>query len=156
MIKRIVTGIIILIIIIFAEVILFYNEDKEIIIDINELAKDIMENSKFEDELNKADNETVTNLYGIQNAVSQIVYMSSGATAEEIAIFEFKDKNESKIALEKARQRIENQKKSFEDYVPKEMQKLEEAIIMSKNKYIIVCVTDHQKDVEKILNKYIV
>lgn len=147
--------IIILIIVIIGAVIVFTNKSKDITIDISKLAEDIMENIKFEDELNKVDNETANKLYDINNAVSQVVYMSSGATAEEIAIFEFKDEENCKIALEKANNRIEEQKQSFKDYMPKEMKKIEDAIVVSKNKYLIVCIADNQDDIEKILNKYI-
>lgn len=147
--------IIILIIVIISGILLFTNKDKDITIDINKMSEDIMENIEFEDELNKMDKDTVSKLYDINNATSQLVYMSSGATAEEIAIFEFKDKEECKIALEKANKRIEEQKQNFKDYMPKEMKKLENAIIKNKNKYLIVCITNNQEKVEKILNKYI-
>lgn len=147
--------IIILIIVIISGILLFTNKDEDITIDINKISEDIMENIEFEDELNKMDNDTVSKLYDINNATSQLVYMSSGATAEEIAIFEFKDKEECKIALEKTNKRIEEQKQNFKDYMPKEMKKLENAIIKNKNKYLIVCITNNQEEIEKILNKYI-
>lgn len=146
--------IIILIIIIILGAILFTNNKKEITIDINKLADDITQNTQFTDELIKIDDETITKLYNINNANSQVVYISSGATAEEIAIFDFENEDECKIALEKAKQRIENQKNSFKNYMPKEMEKLENAIIENKNHYLIVCVTDNQEGVEEILKKY--
>lgn len=148
-------NLIIILIIIISGILLFTNKDKDITIDINKISEDIMENIKFEDELNKVDNDTVAKLYDINNATSQLVYMSSGATAEEIAIFEFGNKEECKIALEKANKRIEEQKQNFKDYMPKEMKKLENAIIKNKNKYLIVCITNNQEKIEKILNRYI-
>lgn len=153
--KEMLIIIIIVVIVVIDAVILFTNNKKDITIDINKLAEDIIQNIKFEDELNKVDKETANKLYDINNAVSQIVYMSSGATAEEIAIFEFEDEENCKKALEKANNRIEGQKQSFKDYMPKEMKKLEDAIIINKNKYLIVCITDNQEDIEKIVNKYI-
>lgn len=146
---------IILIIVIISGVLLFTNKDKNITIDINKLSQDIIENIKFEDELNKMDKETVSKLYDINTFTSQSVYMSSGATAEEIAIFEFENKDECRIALEKVNKRIDEQKQNFKDYMPKEMKKLENAIIKKKNNYLIVCITDNQEEVERILNRYI-
>ena len=147
--------IIILIIVIIVEIAVFTTNNKNITIDINELSKDIIENIKFEDELNKVNNETASKLYEINNFTYQAVYMSSGATAEEIAIFEFENKEECKIALEKANKRINEQKQNFKEYMPKEMKKLENAIIKNKDKYLIVCITNNGEDIEKILNKYI-
>ena len=147
--------IIIMLIVIISVGILFTNKSKEVTIDINKLSEEIIQNIEFEDELNKVDNETINKLYNINNAISQTVYMSSGATAEEIAIFEFANKEDCKIASERANERIEEQKQSFKDYVPKEMKKLEDAIVMKKSNYLIVCITNNQAEVEKILNKYI-
>ncbi len=147
--------IVILIIVVIGVIVVFTNENKGITIDINELSKDIIENIEFEDELNKTDNETASKLYDINNFTSQSVYMSSGATSEEIAIFEFEDKEACKVALEKANKRIEEQKQNFKDYMPKEMKKLENAMIKNKNQYLIVCITNHPEEVGKILSKYL-
>ena len=147
--------IVILIIVVIGVIVVFTNDNKGITIDINELSKDIIENIEFEDELNKTDNETASKLYDINNFTSQSVYMSSGATSEEIAIFEFEDKEACKVALEKANKRIEEQKQNFKDYMPKEMKKLENAMIKNKNQYLIVCITNHPEDVGRILSKYL-
>lgn len=147
--------IVILIIVVIGVIVVFTNDNKGITIDINELSKDIIENIEFEDELNKADNETASKLYDINNFTSQSVYMSSGATSEEIAIFEFEDKEACKVALEKANKRIEEQKQNFKDYMPKEMKKLENAMIKNKNQYLIVCITNHPEEVGRILSKYL-
>ena len=147
--------IVILIIVVIGVIVVFTNDNKGITIDINELSKDIIENIEFEDELNKTDNETASKLYDINNFSSQSVYMSSGATSEEIAIFEFEDKEACKVALEKANKRIEEQKQNFKDYMPKEMKKLENAMIKNKNQYLIVCITNHPEEIKKILSKYL-
>jgi len=147
--------IVILIIVVIGVIVVFTNDNKGITIDINELSKDIIENIEFEDELNKVDNETASKLYDINNFTSQSVYMSSGATSEEIAIFEFEDKEACKVALEKANKRIEEQKQNFKDYMPKEMKKLENAMIKNKNQYLIVCITNHPEEVGRILSKYL-
>ena len=147
--------IVILIIVVIGVIVVFTNDNKGITIDINELSKDIIENIEFEDELNKTDNETASKLYDINNFTSQSVYMSSGATSEEIAIFEFEDKEACKVALEKANKRIEEQNQNFKDYMPKEMKKLENAMIKNKNQYLIVCITNHPEEVGKILSKYL-
>ena len=147
--------IIIIIIILIGAVVIFSTKEKNVTIDINKLSDDIMQNIKFEDEMNKVDKKTTEKLYTINNAINQVVYMSSGATAEEIAIFEFENKEECKEAMENANKRIEEQKESFKDYMPKEMKKLEVSIINTKDKYLMIFVTDNQNGVQKILNKYI-
>lgn len=151
--KSIVIGII-LIIAVVVGVVLFTNNSRDVNIDIETLLKDIIQNVKFEDEMNEANKEIVQKLYNIDNCVSQKVYISSGATAEEIAIFEFQNKDEVNNALEKANTRIEAQKENFENYVPKEINKLENAIIVKKDRYLIICITEDE-NAQKIIDKYI-
>lgn len=146
---------IVVIVLVISVIVMFNSRGKNITIDIETLANEILQNIEFEDEINKVDIGTVEKLYNINNAVSQIVYMSSGSTAEEIAIFEFENKEDCQMAVEKANKRIEEQKQSFRDYMPKEMKKLEDSIVESENNYLIVCITDNQGKIEEILDKYI-
>lgn len=146
--------VIIVVITVVLGIILFTNKSKDVKIDVDELTKILMQNIKFEDEMNLADSETIKILYNIDNAITQKVYLSSGATAEEIAIFEFKNKNEANEAIKQVNTRIENQKESFRNYLPKEMSKLENAIIIKKNQYIIMCVTEDENG-QNIIESYI-
>lgn len=145
--------VIIIVIVIILGIILFKNSAKDVKIDIEQLVAEMIQNIKFEDEMNETDAETIEKLYNIDNAISQKVYISSGATAEEIAVFEFENKDEANAALEKANKRIEEQKESFKNYVPKEIKKLDNAIIIKKNKYLIICITDDE-NAQKIIEKH--
>ena len=129
------------------------NTNKEITIDIDKLSEDIIKNVDFEDEMNITDAETVKRLYNIDNAISEKVYLSSGATAEEVAIFEFASRENAKEAVEKVNERIENQKSSYSGYAPKEVKRLEDAILIQKDKYIVFCVTE-DKNAQKLISEY--
>ena len=50
--------------------------------------------------------------------VSGKLYLSSGATAEEIAVFEAKDDAAAERLLAAAKERVEAQKTAFEDMHP--------------------------------------
>ena len=121
--------------------------------DITELATDLINNVEFEDEMTNADDGIVTMLYNIDFAVNQQIYISSGATAEEIAVFELKDDKDADKAYENATQRIADQKDAFENYIPKEVQKLNSAIVKNSGNYVIVCVSDDDK-AKDIISKY--
>ena len=51
------------------------------------------------------------------------------------------------------RSRIQEQKESFESYIPKEVKKLDNAVIKRSGKYLAVCVADG-KEAGEILSKY--
>ena len=145
--------IIAVILIITIAIFIFENTNKEITIDIDKLSENIIKNVEFEDEMNITDAETVKKLYNIDNTISEKVYLSSGATAEEVAIFEFESKENAKEAVEKVNERIENQKSSYSGYAPKEVKRLEDAVLIQKDKYIVFCVTE-DKNAQKLISKY--
>lgn len=95
--------------------------------DAGEIGKKLAEALAFEDELTLADEDMAGMLYGIDTAVQSSVYISSGATAEEIAVFEFETEEDCKEAVSLAEQRIEDQKEAFASYVPKEVKRLDGA-----------------------------
>ena len=53
--------------------------------DLSALAETLLADAAFTDDLALIDDDTVTMLYGIEDAVEQYVYIGSGATPEEIA-----------------------------------------------------------------------
>lgn len=123
-------------------------------IDIGYLSNKLIEKAEFEDELNAVDDTTIKKLYNIDDYVKASVYLSSGATAEEIAVFEFDSKDTAADGLKKAQARIEEQKTDFESYIPKEIPKLDSAVVKQSGKYVIVCVSN-SNTAEKIITQYI-
>lgn len=111
-------------------------------IDIEKLANDLMEQVQFKDTLTKLDDDMISKLYGIDYAEEQIVYISTGATAEEIALFKLKDESDAQKAYDAVNKRLDYQKSSFELYIPEEMVKLDAAVVELYGNYVIFCVSD--------------
>lgn len=122
-------------------------------VDLGVIADELLKNAGFADELNQADADTVEKLYGISGAKEAVVYISSGATAEEIALFSFETEKEAEQAEELAKARISEQKESFGSYVPEEVKKLDNAVIRRSGSRLAVCVADGGA-AEEILSKY--
>ena len=110
--------------------------------DAQALANELMDKVGFVDELNLISHEMVSKLYGIANAQEAYVYMGSGATAEEVAVFKFADEQSAKDGLAKAQQRIASQKDSFANYIPEEVARLDNAVIKQSGEYLAVCVSE--------------
>lgn len=123
-------------------------------IDISSLGSELLEKAEFEDELNLVDDTMVKKLYHIEEFTGAQVYIGSGATAEEIAVFEFDSGEAAEEGLKAAEDRLEGQKEDFASYVPKELQKLDNAVIKQAGKYLVVCVSNSD-EAEKIIKKYI-
>lgn len=129
-------------------------ENNTVAIDIGCLSRELLEKTEFEDELNAVDDAVIKKLYDINNYVAAEVYASSGATAEEIAVFEFDSKETATEGLKKAQARMEEQKTDFESYIPKEVQKLDNAVVKQVGRYVIVCVSN-SNEAERIITQYI-
>lgn len=131
--------------------------DKEITIQIEELAMELKNAPIFEDKLSEIDRDTIIKKYNFNNEkIEEIVsYVGTGATAEEILVmkvFNKNDINEMRVTIEN---KIEERKKDFEDYLPKEVSKLENYHIETRNNYIILCISNNAKEAKEIIDKYI-
>lgn len=121
-------------------------------IDLDALANELLESGVFEETLNLADEEIGKKIYGIDNAVSLRLYVGSGATASEFAIFEFETEEDAQTALPLAQERVASQKESFAAYLPNEVSKLDDAVVEQHGRYVIVCVSEG--DADQILSEY--
>ena len=130
------------------------SQEDTVCIDIDALSGELLEKAEFEDELSPIDDTMIKKLYNIEDYVKAKVYISSGATAEEIAVFEFDGTQAAKAGLDNAEIRIQERRIDFESYIPKEVKKLDNAIANRFGKYVIVCVSNGNK-AEKIITQYI-
>ncbi len=130
-------------------------ETKNITMDIEALATELKDNITYQDQLEQIEPDMVKMLYDVEEyADNSIVYMGSGATAEEIAVFECKDADAGKKVEEIVKQHVQDQITSFESYVPAEVAKLKEAVVRSGGKYVALCVSDDSAAANKIMDQY--
>lgn len=122
-------------------------------IDTKALAEDLLNNVAFVDDLYPAEEGVIKMLYNIEDYVSAYVYIGSGATAEEIAVFELADADSAAAALALVEERVATQTEDFESYVPAEVQRLENAVVKQYGNYVIMCVSEGDKAAE-IVSEY--
>ena len=113
-------------------------------VDTAKLARDLISEIKFKDKLSMVSDSLIISNYGISNedVVSATLYMSGGSTAEEVAVFELASAEDTEKLIGLVKQRIENKKKDFENYMPAEMAKLNNPTIVVKDKVVVVCIAD--------------
>ena len=111
-------------------------------VDIGQLADELLAQVDFEDELTELGEDMIPALYGVEGASEQRVYMSSGATAEEVAVFKFASEQDAMDALAKIEQYIASRKDSFANYIPGEAARLDNAVIRQSGEYLALCVSE--------------
>ena len=73
----------------------------------------------------------------------------SRATAEEITVIRMKDAKDVGLAEAAMKQRVEDQKRSYQDYIPEELPKLEGAVVLTHGSYALLAVADDPSKVEE-------
>ena len=81
------------------------------------------------------------------------IYVSgTAATSNELAIMKLADSNAVKMAEDAIKTRINDQTNTYGNYRPDEVFRLESALIVKKDLYILFSVSNHNEEIEKIFN----
>ncbi|HKM28401.1 MAG TPA: DUF4358 domain-containing protein [Anaerovoracaceae bacterium] len=119
-------------------------------VDMEDFMGYSLSNIEFEDEITRIQDNMVSMLYDLPEGTEAQVCVGSGATAEELAIFKASSADNVKALKDSINSHIEDRISSFADYMPAEVQKLEQAIIHQRGNYIVVVVTDDENAEEKV------
>ena len=125
-------------------------------ISVSDLAKELSEQITFEDSMSIIEQDVVSYLYQFEDGVvaDQAVYESTGATAEEIAVFKADSSKQVETITKAVDARIASQKQAFENYVPKELTKLEDPVIEVNGNYVVLCVSNDNTKSKEIIDSY--
>ncbi len=123
--------------------------------ELDKLADKLVKEVKFKDTLSIVGINAIKFLYDIEpeKLINGQVRAGGGATAEEIAIFEYLPDMKNEVA-EKIQKRIKNKRKAYESYMPKEMAKLKNPVVIITDNYAVICICDNNKQAEKIIKNF--
>ena len=133
------------------------NNDNKVI-DIDELSSRLLNEIEYQDEMAEIELDVLDKFYDIETDIinkCKVYKSASGATAEEIAVFEAKslsDINAIKAAVSK---RVDDLKSSFEDYIPAELEKLGKAKAAVIGRYVILFIVNDVDTARSIVDDYI-
>lgn len=116
---------------------------------VNRLLKEVT----YGGNMDQMNDDMIAILYDVnaEDVSKQIVYCSTDATADEIAVFEATSEDAAKRVEEVVKQRVTDQKASFEGYEPKEVEKLEKAIVKRVGKVVVLSVSNDSDKANEIL-----
>lgn len=126
-------------------------------VDVTATADALKNGLTFQDELKEIDSSILDNFYPTidQSTLKgfKLYKSSSGATAEEIAVFEAKDSAGVKALEEAVTMRLEDLTLQFEDYIPAETKKITDAIKGTYGNVVVLVVADDSAQAQKLLDK---
>ncbi len=124
--------------------------------DLDALCDALYEGVGFKDALAPVGINSIKFLYELEpeSLLSGQVRAGGGSTAEEIAVFEY-DVSFKNAIEKKIDRRIEAKRKAYESYIPKEMAKLKNPVVIIKDDIAVLCISDNNKKAEKIINDFL-
>lgn len=123
--------------------------------DVDTLGAYLVKNTEFKDYMSKVDQEIFYSLYNLNGDVvkSAVLYSSTGATAEEVAVIKAAD-GKAEDVVKACKERIQAQKDGFENYVPEELDKLSKPVLKSYGNTVILVVCNDSDAAGKLIADY--
>lgn len=125
----------------------------ELKLNIDELGEELYSAGTFGEELYSLDESVAQGLYGTDADTRCWVRAGTGATAEELAVFETKDADAAAALVQKLEARNADRIESYSSYIPEEVPKLESAVILSGGRYVVLCVAEDSSAVREAAQK---
>ena len=107
----------------------------------------------FGDTLEKSTADAAYSLYSIDPTlcVNAAIYVGSGATADEVAVFNCTDPLAAEYVLESVNARIDYLREGYSDYGPDQVPKIDSAAVITSGSTVILCVCENPEDVNDVL-----
>lgn len=124
-------------------------------IDAKEIANQLLNEVSYGGSMDQMNDDMIALLYDVDPAdvSKQFVYCSTDATADEIAVFEATSNDAANRIETVVKQRVEDQKSSFQGYEPKEVEKLEKAVVKRIGNVVILDVSIDSDKANEIIGK---
>lgn len=135
------------------------NKSDKVVINLDDVYEKALEAADFQDQCIELDDDIINNLYSSINLEDinkyKIVVSSTSVKAEELALFEAKDEKTAENILNAVNERLDDLKFGFEDYLPKEYQIVENAVIKNSGKYVFFAVGENYEKINQVFNNYL-
>ncbi len=125
-------------------------------IDVTSLAKELFESGDYTDEMSELEDDmfdVVFQTVDLQMVTAKAAYVGSGASAEQIVVVEAKDEASASQIKEALSQKLKDDISQNEDYLPQEISKLKNPVLVVNGKYVILCVSNANDKIEQVLLK---
>ena len=126
-------------------------KSEDVSIDIDTLSNNIAENGEFDDAISQIGEDIAKGIYDAGDEVKCSAYAGTGATPEQIAVFETGSEDDAKTLKDNLDGYLEDQISQYSSYLPEQVPKLEDAYLEAKGKYVILCVSKNSQLVGEIV-----
>lgn len=122
-------------------------------VDIDRLTDQLLNDIKYDTQLEELDESVATGMLALQSDSEVVLYMGDGTCSDQVIIVTSTSEDAATKDQEAVEQHLLDMKKSFEDYIPDQAAKIEDAVIIRCGCYVVACVTDSAEDAKDIIVK---
>lgn len=110
-------------------------------LDTGAFAATVLKKVSFDTKLEKMDDSVTQSMITTSSDKTKVeLYMGEGTSADELLIMTVNDESQLELEIENVQQHLTDMQQSFQDYLPKEAKKIDDAVILQSGKYIVACV----------------
>ncbi len=124
---------------------------KEVSVDTASLAKQLVDETVTTDSLTQTQDSMLSTIYALPEGSAGTAYMSSGATACEVAVIQSADSSKTGDVETIFKNRVKSQSDLYASYNAEQVTKLDSAIIKSAGAYTVLVVCDDTDKANDIL-----
>jgi len=123
-------------------------------IDTDTLAKKLLDEINFDTKLKKLDESVAKGIVTSTEGTTLQIYMGNGTFADELLVMTARSEKDAKKNIEYAADHLKETQAAFEDYLPKEAEKINKAVTAQSGCYVVVCVTSDYETAEKAIASF--
>lgn len=111
-------------------------------LDTGAFAGTVIKKVDFDTKLEKMEDSVAQSMIttASENTRTEL-YMGEGTSADELLIVTVEDEDQMDQEIENVQKHLTDMRQSFQDYLPKEAKKIDDAVILQRGKYIVACVS---------------
>lgn len=124
----------------------------DIVIDSKGLCDRLATEVTYETNLQEVSADTILNYITVEFGVDSYMYMSDSGMAEEVAVFACNDEDTADAMESNIKTFLDNQEKSFENYLPAEAKKVSKALVERRGDYVILYVGSERSKARAVID----
>jgi predicted small lipoprotein YifL len=122
-------------------------------VDVSALAAELAQKVEFSAPLKELTAEQLGNYLTLPEGTRAAAYMTSGLTMEEVFAFRCGSAGDAAAVKTAVEALIASQIDSVRPYQPEAVPRLESAVLVQKDVYVVLCVTDDTDTAERIIKE---
>lgn len=130
--------------------------DSEKTMDMTAFSESVLSSVEYDDELISLSDKVAGNYYDLEidGLEGYVIFVSStSATTNELAVFHCADSSALEAAKSAVEARMKDQREAYENYIPDELLRLDNALVKTSGNYLLFSVSDDNETVEKLFDE---